>query len=116
MATKEIPFFGGYTLRYGWAGLEALTSALDAPAFTDFEKIVNQLGPKHLRMILWAGLIHKFPEMTPSDVIPLIDEYLETKDISDLSKLVGEALTASGIIKEGADKGEVLVKVKSRRQ
>jgi|SRR5665647_1024366 len=111
MATKEVEFFGDYNLRYGWQGLEALSSALDAPAFSDFDKILNELGPTHLRIILWAGLLHKYPSLgrESPEMYGIMDEYLEGHSLEDLGNIVGKALMASGIIgqPQGEDKGEV---------
>jgi hypothetical protein len=113
LVKKDIPFFGDYTLRYGWKGLEALTTELDAPAFSDFDKIIQELGPKHLKVILWAGLIHKFPTLKPesNEMYDIMDEYLDGHTISELSEIVGQALIASGIIStenaEGATEGNV---------
>lgn len=105
MVKKEVAFLPGYPLRYGWEGLEKLTSALNAEAFEDFEKIVNKIGPKHIRIILWAGLIHKDPDISTNEVYNLIDTYLENHTMSDLSELIGKALAISGIL-GGSDPGE----------
>jgi len=112
MVSKEVKFYGDYTLRYGWGGLEALTDALDTPAFSDFDRIISEIGPKHLRKILWAGLLHKFPNLTDQDMFQIMDGYLEGHSIAELSDVVGKALLASGIISapqdyQGDDTGEV---------
>lgn len=109
MATKEIPFFGDYSLRYGWQGLEALSTALNAPSFSDFDKIINELGPRHLRVILWAGLLHKYPSLgvDSREMFTIMDGYLEEHSLEDLGNIVGQALMASGVIaQQGEDKGE----------
>lgn len=124
LVKKEIAFFGDYTLRYGWKGLEALTTELNAPAFSDFDKIIQELGPKHLKVILWAGLLHKFPTLKPesNEMYELMDEYLDGHSIADLSEIVGQALIASGIIStenvEGAKEGnvEMVPEPKPRKQ
>lgn len=110
MVTKTVDFFGDYKLRYGWEGIEALTTALDAEAFSDFENIVSKLGPKHLRIIVWAGLIDKYPSLQANskEMYTIMDDYLEGHDIAALSDIVGKALLASGIISsgQGDDMGE----------
>ena len=114
MAKKEVEFFGDYKLRYGWQGLEALSTALDAPAFADFDKIINELGPKQLRVILWAGLLHKYPDLKSDsqEMFGIMDNYLDTHDMESLGNVVGNALMASGILGDsGEDKGEVAGKV-----
>jgi hypothetical protein len=119
MATKEVKFFGDYNLRYGWQGLEALSTALDAPAFADFDKILNELGPAHLRIILWAGLLHKYPTMgvNSPEMFQVMDDYLEDHSLEDLGNVVGQALMASGIIgQQEADKGEEVQKPKLQKQ
>ena len=121
MVTRTVDFFGDYKLRYGWEGIEALTTALNAEAFSDFENIVSKLGPKHLRIILWAGLIDKYPSLEPNskEMYRIMDEYLEDHDIANLSDVVGKALLASGIISSGQpgdDTGEAVQVPKSQKR
>ena len=122
MVTKEVPFFGDYTLRYGWKGLEAMAKALNTPAFTDFDRIIAEMGPEHLRKIVWAGLIHKYPNLTADATCELIDEFLDEHDVTELSDIVGQAMIASGIITppsqpgEGGDMGESKSNHKRRNQ
>jgi hypothetical protein len=86
-----------------------MVEGLEAPAFVDFAKVMEQLGPKQMRIILWAGLLHMLPELTPKDMFPIINEYLEKRTLEDLTLVVIKALQEASILsKEGAgsDTGE----------
>ena len=89
-----------------------MTEALGAPAFTDLEEVLQKLGPKQIRLILWAGLLHKFPELSQKDVVGIINEYLEDHDIGELSEVVIKALAEASILGGGSDQGEVKEKAK----
>ena len=89
-----------------------MTEALEAPAFTDLENALQKLGPKQIRMILWAGLLHKFPDLSQKDVIPIINEYMEDHDMGQLSEIVIKALTEASILGGGSDQGEAKEKTK----
>jgi hypothetical protein len=82
-----------------------MVEALEAPAFVDFDKIIKKLGPKQMRMILWAGLTHQIPDLKPSDVIPIINEFMETKTMADLSEIVIKALQEASILGTGGNAG-----------
>lgn len=87
-----------------------MVDGLEAPAFVDFAKVMEQLGPKQMRIILWAGLLHMIPDMTPKDMFPLINEYLEKHTLEDLTLVVIKALQEASILsKEGSDTGEAKV-------
>lgn len=106
MPLKSIPFFAGHSLRFDWQAFEEMVEALETPAFSDFGKIVEKLGPKTLRIILWAGLLHENPGLKQADVFPIINEYLESHSMTELSEVVLNALTESSIL--GGDTGEAM--------
>lgn len=109
IATKSLPFFGKYKLRYDWEAYEAMVEGLNAPAFVDFAKVIETLGPKQIRVILWAGLLHMMPELTPKETFKIIDEYLEKKTLKDLTEVVVRALQEASILAKdvgGTDPGE----------
>lgn len=105
---KAIPFYGKYKLRYDWEAYENMVEALGAPAFADFAKVIEKLGPKQIRMILWAGLLHMDPEITPKDVYPILNAYLEKNSLEDLTGIVVQALQEASILSKemGDDLGE----------
>jgi hypothetical protein len=106
MVVREVEFFGDYTLRYNWNAFEKLAVALGAPAFSDFDKIMAKLGPTEIRIIIWAGILHKFPNIKKEQVSDIIDEYMETSDINTLTDLVMTALTEASVFGRKSDKGE----------
>lgn len=99
-------FFGDYTLRYNWTAFEKMALALNAPAFSDFDRIMAKLGPVEIRLIIWAGLLHKFPNIKKDDVSELIEEYLEEHEVPDLTELVMTALTEASVFSRKSDTGE----------
>lgn len=113
MVKKDIEFLPDYPIRFDWGGLEALTEALNAPAFVDLDRVLNpkNVGPVQIKLMLWAGLIHRHPELKKEDVPKLIDKFLETNGMIELSARINKALIASGLLgevgKPGADTGEV---------
>ena len=112
MVIKEVEFVSGYPLRFDWNGIESMTIALDTPAFTDIDRIISKgnFGPVSVRLILWAGLLHKHPDLKKEEVSKLIDAYLENHTLKDLSLTISKALIASGLLgteSTGADTGEV---------
>lgn len=118
MVKKEVEFIPNYPLRYNWNGIEALTIALDAPAFMDIDRVINpkNLGPVQIKLMLWAGLIHKYPDLQKEKVPELIDIFLETHCMKDLSLVISNALMASGLLGSngtGADTGEVSKQLKN---
>lgn len=87
-----------------------MVEGLGAPAFVDFAKVMEKLGPKQMRIIIWAGLLHMLPELTQKEVYAIIDEYLETHNLEDLSGVVIQGLQEASILGgSGADRGEVKV-------
>lgn len=103
MPLKTIHFFGEYKLRYDWEAFENMVEALEAPAFVDFDKIIKKLGPKQMRMIIWAGLLHQVPGLTPADVIPIINEFMQTKGMPELTEIVIKALQEASILGSGGE-------------
>jgi hypothetical protein len=107
MVSKEIDFFKGFTLRFNWTAFEKMAHALNAPAFSQFDKIMANLGPYEIRMILWAGLLHKNPNLKKEDVGELIDEYMETHSMEELTEVIMTALTEGSVFGgKKADTGE----------
>lgn len=107
--SKTIPFFGKYKLRYDWEAYESMVEGLNAPAFADFSKVIEELGPKQIRVILWAGLLHMLPELTPKETYPIINEYLEKHTLRDLTEVVIKGLQEASILSKelgGSDQGE----------
>lgn len=88
-----------------------MVDGLDAPAFVDFAKVMEKLGPKQIRIIIWAGLLHMMPDITPKDVFPIINEYLEKHSLEDLTNIVVKGLQQASILGSGLeeDQGEVKV-------
>lgn len=86
-----------------------MVEGLDAPAFVDFAAVMEKLGPKQMRIILWAGLLHMLPDLTPKDMYPIINEYLEKHTMEDLTNIVVKALQEASILSKvgGNDQGEV---------
>lgn len=107
MPLKSLPFFGEYSLRFNWTAFERMAVALGTPSFADFDKIMTRLGPVEIRTIVWAGLLHKYPKITSSEVAGIIDEYLDEHDIQELTEIVMNALTEASVFgNKKADKGE----------
>jgi hypothetical protein len=106
--TREVNFFGDYSLRFNWSAFEKMTSALGASSFSDFDKIMTKLGPVEIRLIIWAGLQHKFPNIKKENVSDLIDEFMELNDndMQALTELVMTALTEASVFSGRTDKGE----------
>lgn len=108
MALKSIPFFKGLDLRFDWEAYEKMVEALEAPAFTDFSNVVQKLGPKQMRIILWAGLLHAKPDLELKDTFAIINEYLEEKSMDDFAQVIITALQEASILGKGggSDPGE----------
>jgi hypothetical protein len=107
MVLKEIPFIGDYTLRYDWNGYEKMCEALGAETFGDFDLALGKLGPKTLRLILWAGFLHKFPNLKKEEVSGIIDQFGESNSKADMFPIVMNALKEAGLIADrGNDTGE----------
>jgi hypothetical protein len=111
MPLKSIPFFGKYKLRYDWEAFEEMVEALETPAFSDFGKIVSRMGPKTMRVMIWAGLLHDNPGLRQEDVKKIINEYMETHSLEDLTEVLMSALNESSLL--GGDKGEAMTETKS---
>lgn len=88
-----------------------MVDGLGAPAFVDFAAVMEKLGPKQMRIILWAGLTHMIPDLTPEDMFPIINEYLEKHSMEDLTNVVVKSLQEASILSKGGgpDQGEVKV-------
>lgn len=108
MVLKEVPFFGEYTLRYDWDAYEKICEELNIETFTQFNNALNMMGPKKLRIMLWAGLLHKFPDLKPEEVSKIIDEYKENNPVGGIPEAVLKGLREAQIIGEikGVDTGE----------
>lgn len=88
-----------------------MVEGLGAPAFVDFAAVMEKLGPKQMRIILWAGLLHMLPALTPKDMYPIINEYLEKHSMEELTNVVVQGLQEASILSKsgGNDQGEVKV-------
>jgi len=116
MVLKEIPFWNEYTLRYDWDSYEKLCEALGVESFADFDIVLRRLGPKQLRILLWAGFLHKFPDMQPGEVGKIMSEFMDGKSIADITTPISEGLKAAGFIAErGNDPGEQPPKIKPHK-
>lgn len=75
-------------LRFGMQALMRIEDKLNKPfASINFEK---EMKYSELSVIIWAGLVHEEPELTPESVANLIDEFT---DIQTAMEKVGEAMT-----------------------
>lgn len=89
MAKKFIPLELDKTrnLRYGMVALTKIEKKIGKPfAKIDFE---NEMTYSEIATILWAGLSHEDPELTPEKVAELIDEH---SDIQTAITAMGEAM------------------------
>ncbi|MCK9310672.1 MAG: hypothetical protein M0P26_00175 [Bacteroidales bacterium] len=88
-----------------------MVEGLGTPAFAELAQAMENLGPKQMRIILWAGLLHMAPELTPKDLYPIINEYLEKHTFEDLAAVVVKGLQEASILNTGnsrkPDQGEV---------
>jgi hypothetical protein len=108
MVLKSIPFFGEYRLRYDWEAYERMTEELGVSAFSEFSEVMKKLGPKTLRIMLWAGLLHSNPTLKPADVFPILNEYVDQFGMDALAEVIVNALTEASILGNGRnDPGEV---------
>lgn len=64
-----------------------------------------QLGPDEMTSLVWAGLLHKFPNMTLDEVSDIIDDYLEEHTMEDLLEVVMSTIKESSIFRR-PDMGE----------
>jgi hypothetical protein len=113
MPLKEIPFVGPYTIRYDWDAFEKICESLGIESFADFDIILRKLGPKQIRLMLWAGLLHKFPNLQPSEVGSIISDFMQEKQLPEITVLISNGLVEAGFISmQGADKGETKVNPK----
>jgi len=108
MPLKDIPFFKEYTIRYDWDAFEKVCEALNIESFMDFDIVLRRLGPKQLRLMLWAGLLYKFPTLQPSEVGAIISEFMQENPLSDVTAIISKGLEEAGFIStKVADKGEM---------
>lgn len=114
MTLKSLPFFKDLELRYDWEAYEKMVEALEAPAFTDFADVVQKLGPKQMRIILWAGLLHMKPDMKLSDTFAIINEYIDANSMDKFAQVIITALQEASILGKGGgtDPGEVKKKTR----
>lgn len=117
MPLKDITFFREYTIRYDWDAFEKVCEALNIESFMDFDIVLRRLGPKQLRLMLWAGLIHKFPEMQPSEVGTIISEFMQENPLSEVTSIISKGLEEAGFIStRGLDKGETKPNTKASKK
>lgn len=76
-------------LRYGMKALETIEDLTGRPVS---QLDLTNLRMKDLKSIVYAGLSHEDPELTPDSVVTLIDEY---SDIQTVAEAVGKAMTAA---------------------
>ena len=89
MAKKFLPIILDKTrnLRYGMVALMKIEKKLGKPfSKIDFE---NEMTYEEIANILWAGLSHEDPTLTPEIVAELIDDY---SDIQTAITVMGEAM------------------------
>ncbi|TGE31330.1 hypothetical protein [Desulfosporosinus sp. Sb-LF] len=89
MAKKYLPITLDKTrnLSYGMVALMKIEKKLGKPfAKLDFE---NEMTYEEIANILWAGLSHEDPTLTPEKVAELIDEY---SDIQTAVEAMGQAM------------------------
>lgn len=89
MAKKFLPIILDKTrnLSYGMVALMKIEKKLGKPfAKIDFE---NEMTYEEIANILWAGLSHEDPALTPEIVAELIDEY---SDIQTAIEAMGKAM------------------------
>jgi hypothetical protein len=111
---KEITFVEGYPLRLKWESIEKMVEALGIQSFSEFDRVINirNIGPVQFRIILWAGLLYKYPEIKQEEVSDIIDKYRDSHGVTELYTLVGKLLIEAGLItpiekiKRGNDTGE----------
>jgi len=117
MPLKTTPFFGEYTLRYDWEAYEKLCEVLGVDTFAEFDEVLRKPGPRHIRVMLWAGLLHIRPELKPEYTGNIITEFLEDgNNLSGVSIAISNGLKEGGFIGDrGNDPGEVQQKPKLRR-
>jgi hypothetical protein len=89
MAKKFVPIELDKTrnMRFGMVALIRLEKKLGKPfAKIDFE---NEMTYEEVATIIWGGLVHEDPDLTPEKVAELIDDY---SDIQTALKVMGEAM------------------------
>ena len=89
MAKKFLPIILDKTrnLHYGMVALMRLEKKLGKPfSKLDFE---NEMTYEEIATILWAGLAHEDPALTPESVAELIDEY---SDVQTAIEAMGAAM------------------------
>lgn len=86
--------------KYGMKAISLIEKKLGAP----IGKIdTNNLTIEDTATIIWAGLVHEDPQLTPEKVIDLIDEY---SDIQTVIEAMVEALQAAFGTKQGDEEGK----------
>lgn len=86
-------------LRYGMKALSLVEKKLGKPV----AKIdMNNLTMEDAAIMIWAGLAHEDPDLTPEKVMDLVDEY---SDIQTVFEAMGKAFEAAfGADKKGKNK------------
>jgi len=93
MPLISIPFFGDYSLRYGWSGIEAMMEALGNPTFSEFDQIVARPTLKTVRLVI-----------KKEDVPKILDEYLSENTFQSLVGVMTRALEEANIITQNLEK------------
>lgn len=95
MAKKFLPIIMDKTrnLHYGMVALMKLEKKLGKPFATmNFER---EMTYEEIATILWAGMSHEDPELTPEKVAELIDEYSDIQTaVVAMSEAMQEAFGA----------------------
>jgi hypothetical protein len=111
MVKKETPLIGGLSLRYDWDNLELMAETLNLESLTEFGQffINSNIGLKHIKIMIWAGLQRPDVPFDIKNVGSVLDEYLDSHSLPELMELVLNAMgDAWG--KQGEAKGEILKK------
>lgn len=66
---------------------------------------MSRLGPVEMKILVWAGLLHKYPKLKQEEASDIIDEYMEDHTIEDLSNIVMDAIQNASVFGR-PDKGE----------
>lgn len=86
--------------KYGMKAISLIEKKLGAP----IGKIdTNNLTIEDTATIIWAGLVHEDPQLTPEKVVDLIDEY---SDIQTVIEAMVEALQVAFGTKQGDEEGK----------
>lgn len=82
-------------LRYGLVAIDMIEEELDK-AITQLD--LANLRTKEQAVVIWAGLYHEDKELSPRQILELIDEH--NADYTKIMEVVGEAISAAFDVKE----------------